>query len=234
MSVSFKSKASLMSLFMALVIGVLSGCVSSSKYKKLDSETSAQKAALEARIAALEQEKTQIAQQKEELAKSNEKTETEYNALLNQMAEEVQQGKLKVTQYKNMLSVDVAEQIFFASGSATLKTGGQEVLKKLAEALNAYPEKIIWVVGHTDNVPLAKAIQSTYPTNWELSVIRATNVVRSLEKSGVLPGRLIASGRGEFLPIAPNDTADGRQKNRRIEIMLIDKSLSDSLQRRPS
>jgi chemotaxis protein MotB len=221
-------------LLILLTLGVfsLAGCVSSGKYKKLESE----KTALQGQVTALEQEKAQLSQQrddlsqqKEDLTKSGQKTESAYNALLNQMADEVQKGQLQITQYKNMLNVDIADRIFFASGSATLKAGGKDVLTKLAKALANYPDKIIWVVGHTDNVPVSKAIQATYPSNWELSVIRATNVVRFLQDKGVLSGLLIASGRAEFAPIADNSTPEGRQKNRRIEIKLIDKNLLDSM-----
>jgi chemotaxis protein MotB len=68
-----------------------------------------------------------------------------------------------------------------------------------------------------------------YASNWELSVARATNVVRYLQEVGVPPERMVASGRGEYAPVAPNDNAEGRQKNRRIEIMLIDQSLAEEI-----
>jgi chemotaxis protein MotB len=216
-----------------VLCAAVTGCVSSSKYKKLQTEKAGletEKAGLQTQVATLQQEKTDLAQQKDDLAKSSENTETQYNKMVHDLADEVQKGNLKVTQYQNMLTVDVADQIFFASGSATLKAGGQEVLKKLAKSLNDYPDKIIRVVGHTDNVRLAKAIQSTYPTNWELSVIRATNVVRFLQDNGVAPERLIATGRGEYAPVADNSTPEGRQKNRRIEIMLMDKSLVQNME----
>ena len=106
-----------------------------------------------------------------------------------------------------------------------MKKGGKDVLKKVGEALKTYENKIIRVVGHTDNVPVAKSLQSTFPTNWELSVARATNVVRYLQEVGVPPERMVPSGRAEFDPVASNDTPEGRQKNRRIEILLLDKSL---------
>jgi chemotaxis protein MotB len=130
-----------------------------------------------------------------------------------------------------MLSVDLAEQIFFDSGKATLKKEGKEVLKKVGDALKGYENKIIRVVGHTDNVKMAKALQATFPTNWELSVARATSVVRFLQEVGIPPERMLAAGRAEYDPVAPNDTPEGRQKNRRIEIMLLDKSLVSEMTR---
>jgi chemotaxis protein MotB len=146
------------------------------------------------------------------------------------LSNEVQKGQLQVKQYQNMLSVDLAEQIFFDSGKATLKPGGKDVLKKVGDALKGYENKVIRVVGHTDNVPVAKSLQGTFPSNWDLSVARATNVVRYLQEVGVPPERMVASGRGEYDPVATNDTPEGRQKNRRIEIMLIDQNLANEMQ----
>ncbi len=75
--------------------------------------------------------------------------------------------------------------------------------------------------GHTDNVPIGPAIIDKFPTNWELSTARATTVVRYLQERGVNPGYLSAEGYSEYRPVAPNDTEEGKSKNRRIEIVLI-------------
>ena len=124
--------------------------------------------------------------------------------------------------------MDIAEKIFFDSGKAKLKKDGETVLLKVGEALAQFQDKIIRVVGHTDNVPVSPG--SPFASNWELSVSRATTVVRFLqEKAKLSPERLIASGRGEYEPVAPNDTPEGRQKNRRIEIMLVDKTIADAM-----
>jgi len=200
----------------------LSGCVSTSKYEKLEADKNQE-------IASLQKEKADLQKQKTELQTSSEQRQAQYDALVKKLSTEVQQGQLQVRQYKNMLSVDVAEQIFFESGQAALKVSGKEVLKKVGEALKSYENKIIRVVGHTDNVPIAKSMQNVFPSNWELSAARATNVVRYLQEVGVSPERMVASGRGEYQPLAPNDSPEGRQKNRRIEIMLIDQSLAEEL-----
>jgi chemotaxis protein MotB len=193
---------------------------------------------LKQQIAALEQKKTAMEQQvgslekeKASLVMASQQQQKQYEALVQGLSQEVEKGQLQVKQYKNMLSVDLAEQIFFDSGKATLKKGGKEVLKKVGDALKGYENKIIRVVGHTDNVPVAKSLQTTFPSNWELSVARATNVVRYLQEVGIPPERMIPSGRGEYDPVAPNDTPEGRQKNRRIEIMLIDKSIVSEMSR---
>jgi chemotaxis protein MotB len=197
-----------------------------------------QSASLKDQIASLEKQKTSmqqevgsLEQEKTALVAANQQRQQQYESLLQGLAKEVEQGQLQVRQYKNMLSVDLAEQIFFDSGRATLKKGGKDVLKKVGEALKGYENKVIRVVGHTDNVPVAKSLQATFPSNWELSVARATNVVRFLQEVGVPPERMVPSGRAEYDPVAPNDTPEGRQKNRRIEIMLIDKSLVSEMTR---
>jgi chemotaxis protein MotB len=149
---------------------------------------------------------------------------------VSQLAQEVDKGHLQIKQYRNMLTVDVADKIFFDSGSAEIKETGMIVLKKVGEALALYPDKVIRVVGHTDNVPLSKAAQEQFSTNWELSVARATTVVRFLQdECAIAPERMIAAGRGPYQPVAPNQTPAGRQKNRRIEIMLLDRSLADGM-----
>ncbi len=198
------------------------GCVSTSKYEKLEADKNQEITKLQEEIAALERQKTA-------LQTTSEQRQAQYDALVQKLSAEVKQGQLQVRQYQNMLSVDVAEQIFFDSGRAALKESGKVVLKKVGEALKSYENKIIRVVGYTDNVPIAKTLQQVYPTNWELSVARATNVVRYLQDVGIEPERMVASGRGEYAPVASNDTAEGRQKNRRIAIMLIDQSLAEEL-----
>jgi chemotaxis protein MotB len=201
----------------AVVVASLAvgGCVSTSKYDQMAAEKDREIAALKEQKAALET--------------ASKQSQSQYDSLVKQLSEEVQKGQLQVRQYQNMLSVDVAEQIFFDSGRADLKDSGKEVLAKVGEALKSYDKKLIRVVGHTDNVPLAKSIQKVFPSNWELSVVRATNVVRYLQEVGIPPERMVASGRGEYSPVAPNDTPEGRQKNRRIEIMLMDQSLAEEI-----
>jgi chemotaxis protein MotB len=189
-----------------------------------------QQASLRGEIATLENQKAQLEAAKVQLEAANRQTKSQYDGLVRNLTEEVKKGELQVRQYKNMLTVEVAEQLFFDSGRATLKESGKAVLKKVGEALKGYDDKLIRVVGHTDNVPIAKGLQAQFPSNWELSAARATTVVRYLESVGVPPERLLAAGRAEHSPVAPNDDAEGRRKNRRIEITLMDKSLAQELQ----
>jgi chemotaxis protein MotB len=191
-----------------------------------------QNADLKQRVTSLEQQNTDaqqkvgsLEQEKASLAASNQQTQKQYEELVQGLAQEVKKGELQVKQYKNMLSVDLASRVFFDSGKVTLRKEGKAILKKVGNALKGYENKIIRVVGHTDNVPVAKSLRKTFPSNWDLSVARAANVVRFLQEVGVPPERMVAAGRAEYDPVAPNKTPGGRQKNRRIEIMLLDKSL---------
>ena len=224
---------------------IASGCVSTGTFKKMEANKNGEiaalqqqkskleqdNAALKQQTASLEQKNKEMEQQTAALVATSQQRQQQYEALVQGLAKEVEKGQLQVRQYQNMLAVDLAEQIFFDSGRATLKAGGKDVLKKVADALKGYENKIIRVVGHTDNVPLAKSLQATFPSNWELSVARATNVVRFLQESGIPPERMIPAGRAAYDPVAPNDTPEGRKKNRRIEIMLIDKGLVSEMSR---
>jgi len=191
-----------------------------------------QKALLEKDKASLERDQAQLRVQnaaleneRMKLLDASKQSQAQYDSLVQELNQEVQKGQLQVRRYKDMLTVDVAEQLFFDSGKATLKETGKEVLKKVADAIRSYEDKSIRVIGHTDNVPISGALQRVYATNWELSSARATTVVRFLQDSGIAPERLIATGRAEYAPVAENDSPEGRQKNRRIEITLIDKNL---------
>jgi chemotaxis protein MotB len=104
----------------------------------------------------------------------------------------------------------------FASGSKTINTQGRQAIKQLAGVLNVNPDINITVEGHTDT-------DGEAAFNWDLSVGRATTIVKELTTNGVAPERVIAAGRGEYFPVAPNTTAQGKAQNRRTEIILTPK-----------
>lgn len=192
----------------------------------------AEKAALASENAAIEGQRADLLKQvevletqKTKLVSASRQSQAQYDALVDSLSDQVRKGQLQIRRYKDMLTVDVAEQLFFDSGRANLKESGKAVLKEVADAMKAYEDKAIRVVGHTDNVPIAKAARNVFPSNWELSAARATTVVRFLQEAGIAPERLIATGRAEYAPVAPNESPEGRQKNRRIEITLIDPNL---------
>jgi chemotaxis protein MotB len=114
--------------------------------------------------------------------------------------------------------VSMSDKLMFASGKAEVQEKGKEALEVLAKVLKKNPEFKILVEGHTDNVPIST---EKYKDNWDLSVARATSMVRLLnEKHGLDAERITASGRGEYDPKATNETATGRAQNRRTEIVL--------------
>lgn len=151
------------------------------------------------------------------------KVSSTYEGLLREMKEEIEQGQVTITELKGKLTVDVVDRILFDSGRAEVKPAGLEVLKRVVAILVGVTDKTIRVEGHTDNVPISGALVKRYQTNWELAAARAINVTRYLEKEGIDPALLSAAAFGEYQPVADNETAEGRAKNRRIAIILLPK-----------
>lgn len=115
------------------------------------------------------------------------------------------------------IKVNIAAPILFASGKAELTRSSSEILGAVAQVIGRLPNDII-VEGHTDNIPVKSG---DYATNWELSAARADAVVSLLAKRYAIPEtRLVAAAYGEFRPVAPNTTPEGRTRNRRIEIIV--------------
>jgi len=120
---------------------------------------------------------------------------------------------------KGVVYVDISDKLLFASGKYEVTKRAQEVLGKVAQVLKAQPDIEFMVEGHTDNVPFRRGLLLD---NWDLSVKRATAVVRILQhKYGLEPAKMAAAGRGEYMPVAGNDTAEGRQLNRRTRIVIL-------------
>ena len=109
-------------------------------------------------------------------------------------------------------------EMFFEIGKRKLTAEGQEDIRKIAEALKDREDYLITVEGHTDN--LENSLEAGIANRWELSLMRASEVAISLIAQGVSPHRVVVSGRGQFKPRVPNETASARNRNRRIEIIL--------------
>lgn len=129
--------------------------------------------------------------------------------------------ELTVEMRNGKVYVSLTEQLLFKSGSKTVDKKGVDALKKLATALKGNDDLDILVEGHTDNVPMAPS--NGMKDNWDLSVLRATSIVRILSDEGVEPKKVSASGRGEYIPKDEADTKEARAINRRIEIILTPK-----------
>jgi chemotaxis protein MotB len=143
----------------------------------------------------------------------------EFKRVSQQFQRMIDSGKLSVNFRRGRMIVELPAAVLFASGSAELSTDGKTALKDVAKILRQVPGKHFIVGGHTDDVPIGKA-QAGYSSNWALSAARAVTVTEALLDSGVKPTRLVASGFGPYDPIASNTSSKGRQKNRRIEIVL--------------
>ena len=125
---------------------------------------------------------------------------------------------LTVTEKDGKVYVSLSDKLLFESGKAVVNQQGREALGKLAQVLNKQTEIDVYIEGHTDNVPIHTAV---FQDNWDLSVIRATSVVRILtETYSVNPLQIQPCGRGEFKPVDTNETAEGRAHNRRTEIIM--------------
>jgi chemotaxis protein MotB len=137
------------------------------------------------------------------------------------LKDQIAAQEVEVIEAENKLKVIFLDKILFDSGSAEINPKGKELLWVLAGSLKENKNQNIVIEGHTDNVSLTAYLMKRFPSNWELSTARASAVAHFFqEEGGVDPQRLSARGYSFYRPVAPNDTAEGRRQNRRIEIVL--------------
>jgi chemotaxis protein MotB len=137
------------------------------------------------------------------------------------LAQGIQDEDIIVDVEKTVVYISISDKLLFTSGSSNISEKAKALLSKVAEVISSKPEMDVMVEGYTDNVPMNS---TTIQDNWELSTLRATSVIRVLQNDyGIDPARLIAAGRSEYLPIATNDTLEGRSKNRRTRIVILPK-----------
>jgi chemotaxis protein MotB len=128
---------------------------------------------------------------------------------------------IEISVEKGVVFVNISDKLLFASGSYTVTDRARVVLGKVASVVKNKPDFEFMVEGHTDDVPISRPV---IQDNWDLSVLRATAIVRILQKEfGVSPSRMTAAGRGEYVPVASNSSADGKAKNRRTRIVVLPK-----------
>jgi len=177
------------------------------------------------RLAGLEQDLTKVSGALQQTVAEKEKIEAELKGLQSDLSKklepEIQEGNVRIRRRGQDLVLDMADQILFDTGQAEVNERGKKVLAGVAQSVAQLPYSI-QVAGHTDSTRVVTpATQERFPTNWELSAARATNVVRFLQERGKIPGqRLAAVGFAEFRPAGSNATEEGRSKNRRIEVLL--------------
>ncbi len=180
-----------------LVVAPLSGCtIVFQKGRRVDVE----------RISRLKNELSQLERAKKELE--------------DRLSKEIADKEVKVEMLAKGLVITFVEEVLFDSGKAALREDSFQKIAKVTGVLQTTVADLnIGIEGHTDNQPIK---YSSWKSNWELSSARALSVLHDLEeKGGVKPERLAAIGYGEYRPVASNDTSEGRQKNRRVEIVIL-------------
>jgi chemotaxis protein MotB len=187
-----------------------------------------------ATVTRLQQGGEALAAEKERLEKERAAKEAEIERLTRTQQElskslqaEIERGDITIKQVRDRLTINMVEKVLFNSGQAQVKPAGLKILTQVSDVLKNVTDKQIRIEGHTDNVPIGVKIRDKFPTNWELSTARATNVVRFfIDRGGVSRESLEAVGFADTRPVAGNDTEEGRTENRRIEIVLYPRDLS--------
>jgi chemotaxis protein MotB len=171
------------------------------------------------RAAALEQE---LATREQAERAALDEVKATYERLVSSLQGEIAARDVALERANSRVTVAIADRILFPSGQAALTPAGERVIDKVGTALAGATDRRVLIEGHTDNVPIGPELRSRFPTNWELSTARATEVVRRLiDHAHMPPDRVQPAGRADTDPVTSNDTEDGRQRNRRIEIILL-------------
>ena len=137
--------------------------------------------------------------------------------LSNKLSPLIGEGKVRIVQNNRGIRIDINDSLLFSPGSAELAPAASSVLNEIAPLIKDN-QRLVQVEGHTDNIAIHN---ETFYSNWELSAVRASSVVRMLSDSGISDARLSALGFGSAQPIAENSTVEGRAKNRRVSIMIL-------------
>lgn len=147
-----------------------------------------------------------------------------YAALQSRLQREISDNEVKLEMAERGLVLTFVSEVLFDSGKAALRPEAQQTLSKVAGVIREkVSDREIGIEGHTDNEPIK---HSGWKSNWELSTSRATSVLHALEEGGVNPRRMVASGYGEYRPVTTNDRPERRQKNRRVEVVILPKQLT--------
>lgn len=192
----------------AVILPLLTACVSSGKYdalmeEKVDLEH--ENLAIMEELHIQDAEITQMQQEQDELAED--------------LSDLLVAGMLKMELLADGLHLILSEEVLFGSGETQLHEKGEQVIGQVVDELAEIPYQIV-VTGSTDSVPVGEGLKDRYPSNWEIAGARAASVVRLMESKGIPSAQLAAVSFGSARPIASNDTPEGRAENRSIEIRL--------------
>ena len=191
-----------------------------SQTDKLSKALSAKSEDLDAKEKLLSEREKTLNEMRQIIARQDSMTNS-LNSILRNALLGFNSDELSVEIKNGKVYVSMSDKLLFQSGSSAVENKGKDALKLLAGVLDKNPDIDILVEGHTDNVPIKTSV---YKDNWDLSVARATSIVRILTNDyKIVPTRMTASGKGEYFPKADNETPEGRAKNRRTEIILSPK-----------
>lgn len=189
---------------------------------------STQNAAMTARLQQLDISVEQLQEQRGDLQRALEQLRErerraqarleQFKSMLGRFKQMIASGKLRVRIVRGRMVVELSENILFDSGKADLKPEGVTALTEVAQILQTIEGRDFQIAGHTDNVPIKSR---RFPSNWDLSTARAVTVAQTVAQQGLSESRLSAAGYADTQPVATNDTPEGRQQNRRIEIVLM-------------
>ncbi len=199
---------------LALSLALASGCVAKSRYGELEDQYSSaqeQIAHQEQRIERLEEKLEKSTGLAEEAAQKLLELRKEFQPLIDR-------GVLEVTVDEGRIVIGMAADVLFPSGSADLSADGRDTVRQVARLLSKREDRDFQVEGHTDSDPIAS---SAFPSNWHLGSARAINVVQVMIEAGMSAEQISAATFADTRPVAPNDSAAGKAKNRRIEVVLL-------------
>jgi chemotaxis protein MotB len=169
----------------------------------------------------LQSELSATKEELEELRKQRAEVDEQFADLTAKLQSMIDAGDLEVYMRRGLIMIGLPSQVLFPSGKAELSERGQKALGKIAAVIAEMPDRRLQVAGHTDNEPIGEKLKLEWQDNWELSTARALTVTRFLIGKGMKPENLAAAGHGEFDPVSDNKSANGRRKNRRIELILV-------------
>ncbi len=202
--------------FSILFILSISGCVSSEKYETLESQYNL----CQKDLRETQQTTNTLLREKENLVQEKDELEQVKKQMVKDLKSEISEKSVRIQMLEENLRVTAVEKLFFESGSADVKKQGKAILDKIAQTLKNAQNMEIHIVGHADQLPPGKDVSKKYPSNWELSVNRATAIIQILQWGyGIDPERMVAQGVAHYRPLVM-ETQKNRAMNRAVEITL--------------
>ena len=175
----------------------------------------------QAKCAGFQERLAQLEETQERKDESIKELKSTYDALLIDLKKEIQAKEVTVNQFEEKLRIRLVNRVLFAEGSTRITPEGRRILGQLGQILKKVKDKYIYVVGHTDDVPISSNLIEKFPSNWELSAARAAAVVGFLtDRRGISPEIFAAVGRSFYQPVESNKSDEGRAQNRRAEIII--------------